>query len=132
MKRFILLAVTLVCFMFSAFAEDEYAEITFREKEYDFGYIKEEKGKVSCDFEFENTGTKPLIIIGAMASCGCTKPDYPKRPIAPGKKGVLKVTYDPAHRPGPFKKDIRVKTNSQKRNMTLSVIGCVIPEGKDY
>ncbi len=25
----------------------------------------------------------------------CTRPDYPKAPIAPGKAGKIKVTYNP-------------------------------------
>ena len=57
----------------------------------DFGIIKEEKGPVSTVFEVENTGNKPLLIVDISVSCGCTSTDYTKRPIAPGKKGKIKV-----------------------------------------
>lgn len=111
-------------------AEDGYAQATFPEKEYDFGYIKEDGGSVTCEFEFVNTGSKPLIIVEAVASCGCTRPDYPKHPLAPGKKGIIKVTYSPIGRPGAFKKDIKVRTNGKEKRTTLFIIGSAIPATK--
>ena len=83
---------------------------------------------MSCEFEFTNTGNKPLIIIEAVASCGCTSPEYPKRPIAPGKSGVITVYYNPIGRPGGFKKDVKVRTNAGSgRTKTLTIIGSAIP-----
>ena len=101
----------------------------FTEKNHDFGYIKEEKGAVSHDFEFENVGDEPLIILSATASCGCTRPEYPTKPIKPGKKGKIKVTFSPIGRPGPFRKEIRVKTNGRHKMVRLHIEGSVI--GKD-
>ena len=101
----------------------------FTEKNHDFGYIKEEKGAVSHDFEFENVGDEPLIILSATASCGCTRPEYPTKPIKPGKKGKIKVTFSPIGRPGPFRKEIRVKTNARNKVVRLHIEGSVI--GKD-
>ena len=101
----------------------------FTEKNHDFGYIKEEKGAVSHDFEFENVGDEPLIILSATASCGCTRPEYPTKPIKPGKKGKIKVTFSPIGRPGPFRKEIRVKTNGRNKMVRLHIEGSVI--GKD-
>ena len=72
------------------------AIITFAETTHDFGYIQESGGAVSHQFTFTNTGTKPLIIVSAHASCGCTKPEFPKKPIEPGKTGVVKITYKPS------------------------------------
>lgn len=124
MKRtFLLLSLVLVAAI-TAMAEDK-AEIKFTEYEHDFGYIAEDGGKVSCDFEFTNTGTSPLIIIDAVASCGCTKPEFPKKPLQPGEKGVIKVTYNPKGRPGPFRKDIRVRSNAGTKRTTLIICGSV-------
>lgn len=108
-------------------AGDGKAQATFESKQHDFGYIKEDGGLVSCNFEFTNTGKKPLIIIDAVASCGCTRPEYPKRPIQPGAKGNIKVTYNPLGRPGAFRKDVKVRTNGKDKRITLFIIGSAIP-----
>ena len=61
--------------------------IKFEEEIYDFGVIKEGES-VKYEFKFKNTGKTPLIISNAMATCGCTTPEYPKKPIKPGKSGI--------------------------------------------
>ena len=111
-----------------AMADDKYAEATFEVMSHDFGTIKEANGPVSCIFEFTNTGNKPLLIIDATASCGCTRPEYPTKPIKPGKKGKIKVTYSPIGRPGAFKKTVKIKTNGKERTTTLRIEGTVIPK----
>jgi len=113
----------------AARADGEGAAIQFAEKAYDFGTIAEQGGPVSHEFEFTNTGDAPLMILNATASCGCTRPDFPKKPVAAGKKGVLKVTYLPKGRPGEFNKTVTVKTNSKKhKKVTLRIKGFVTPE----
>lgn len=121
----ILIVITASC---AAWAAEQGAKASFTTKSHDFGYIKEAKGPVSYTFEFTNTGNKPLIVIEALASCGCTRPDYPTKPIKPGKKGKIKVTYSPIGRPGAFRKTIKVKTNGPERAITLVVEGVVIPK----
>ena len=96
---------------FSLGAKDnkEYAEATFSSTTADLGFIREEKGIARCEFELTNTGNSPLIIIEAKASCGCTNPEFPTRPIAPGKKAKIKVKFNPAGGKGGFRKTIIVK-----------------------
>ncbi len=137
--RMACLAALLSAFAFTVNADEKDANTNtkanakaiamFSEKNYDFGYIKEEKGAVSHEFEFENVGDEPLIIVSATASCGCTRPEYPTKPIKPGKKGKIKVTFSPIGRPGPFRKEIRVKTNARNKVVRLHIEGSVI--GKD-
>ena len=128
MKR-LFIAFFAVCLVaISAIADDKYAEAKFEVKSHDFGTIKEADGPVSCTFEFTNTGDKPLLIIDAAASCGCTRPEYPSKPIKPGKKGKIKVTYSPIGRPGFFKKTVKVKTNGKVRTVALTIEGTVIPK----
>ena len=133
--RMACLAAVLSAFAFTVNAEEKDAKANakaiamFSEKNHDFGYIKEEKGAVSHEFEFENVGDEPLIIVSATASCGCTRPEYPTKPIKPGKKGKIKVTFSPIGRPGPFRKEIRVKTNARNKVVRLHIEGSVI--GKD-
>ncbi len=130
MKRFFIAFFAVCLVAISAIADEKYAEAKFEVKSHDFGTIKEADGPVSCTFEFTNTGDKPLLIIDAAASCGCTRPEYPSKPIKPGKKGKIKVTYSPIGRPGFFKKTVKVKTNGKERNTTLHIEGKVIPKTK--
>ena len=127
-KRFLIALIAVCMVALSGLADDNQAEATFPVKTHDFGTIKEEGGPVSCTFEFTNTGDKPLIIIDATASCGCTRPEFPTKPIKPGKKGKIKVTYSPIGRPGAFKKSVKIKTNGSTRSITLNIEGTVIPK----
>ena len=129
MKRtlFILLAIVATTL---AFAEknDNGPRAEFTPMSHDFGTIKEADGPVSFTFEFKNTGNKPLIIVDAVASCGCTRPEYTTKPIKPGKKGKVKVTYSPVGRPGAFRKTVKVKTNGTEKVSTLTISGVTIPK----
>ena len=106
--------------------------IEFSVTSHDFGNIDEDGDPVSCEFEFTNTGDEPLVIVSANASCGCTRPEFPKKPIKPGKTGKIKVTYLPKGRPGEFTKSIRVRTNAKRpKSVNLKISGVVIP-GSDH
>lgn len=130
MKRIVSTFITILVGV-SAFTlkaeEDKGPVMTFDEKIFDFGMIKEADGPVSHTFEFTNTGNEPLVIINANASCGCTRPEYSKEPIKPGKSGKIKVTYNPAGRPGEFDKEVKIRTNGKKRPI-LKITGTVIPK----
>ncbi len=65
----------------------------FTETEYDFGTVTEGE-KVTHVYKFKNTGQEPLIISNAKATCGCTVPNWPREPIAPGGDGELTVVFD--------------------------------------
>ena len=96
-------------------------------KEHDFGYIKEAKGAVSHTFELKNTGDKPLVILQVVTSCGCTRPEFPTKPIKPGKTAKIKVTFNPAGRSGAFMKPVKVKTSGDEGRTTLTIRGTIIP-----
>lgn len=103
------------------------ARIQFEEDSYNFGNIKERGGSVSHEFGFINTGNGKLVIVDATAECGCTRPEYPKNPISPAKKGKIKVTFNPIGRPGSFTKVVTVKTNGHPKKVRLKIKGTVIP-----
>ncbi|MBO5272611.1 MAG: DUF1573 domain-containing protein [Muribaculaceae bacterium] len=129
MKRIISIftLILMSAVAFNIMAAGKGAEMTFNEKTHDFGTIKEANGPVTHTFEFTNTGGEPLVIINVNASCGCTRPEYPKEPIMPGKKGKVKVTFNPAGRPGEFSKEVKIRTNGDKRPI-LRITGTVIPK----
>ncbi len=93
---------------------------------HDFGAFDEDMGKVTSDFILVNDGDEPMMIYAARASCGCTVPSYPTEAIAPGDSAVIKVTYDPAGRPGKFSKKVKVETNCTPSQEVLTIKGVVI------
>ena len=106
-------------------------EIKFEKTTHDFGKIKEEIKHASYEFEFTNTGKGDLKILKVRTSCGCTASEYTKSPIAPGKKGVIKVTYSTINRPAAFRKSITVTINNpDKPHTVLFIKGFVIPRKK--
>lgn len=127
MKK-ILLAMLLSIVGVTAMAAKDKAEITFAETSHDFGTIKADGGAVSAVYEFTNTGKAPLTIITVTnGGCGCTKPSYPKEPIAPGKKGEIKITFQPRGRSGEFNRSVKVKTNASAGRKTLTFNGVIVP-----
>lgn len=119
---FIFMAVLLATGIASA---QQKAVIAAEQTSYDFGTIKEADGKVSHTFQIKNEGNMPLVITRVIASCGCTTPEWTKEPIAQGKTGDIKVTYDPAGRPGPFTKTISVYSNGKTGSFILTIRGNV-------
>ena len=76
---------------------------------------------VEISWRFKNTGTKPLVISNVSASCGCTVPDKPEKPIAPGGEEVIRARFDSKDRVGPQRKDVYVEANtSGNRSSQLS------------
>ncbi|GEO03393.1 hypothetical protein AAE02nite_10570 [Adhaeribacter aerolatus] len=87
--------------------------MTFKETEYDFGSIKDGE-VVRHTFVFTNTGKSPLVIESATSTCGCTVPEVPKEPVAPGAEGKLEVEFNSAGKGGQqVLKVISVKANTQ-------------------
>ena len=103
------------------------AGIKFDATSHDFGTIHEKDGKVSAVYTFTNTGDAPLTIITVThGGCGCTKPSYPLEPIAPGKSGEIKITFDPKGRKGEFNRTVKVKTNAGSARKKLTFSGVVV------
>ena len=123
MKKIILMTLMLVCGMTTMMAQKP-AEIKFDKTTHNFGTFSEKEPKVSCSFTFTNVGEAPLVINQAIASCGCTVPEYTKSPIQPGEKGEIKVTYNGTGKfPGHFKKSITVRTNGAVEMTRLYIEG---------
>ena len=114
----------------TAFAGNE-AEIKFDQLTHNFGTFSEKDAVVTATFTFTNVGTAPLIINQAVASCGCTTPTYSKKPIAPGGKGSVSVTYNGKGKfPGHFKKTITIRTNGKVEMTRLYIEGNMTEDTK--
>ena len=98
----------------------------FAKETHDFGKI--EQGKpVTHVFEFKNTGTDPVVINDAQASCGCTKPSFSREPIMPGKAGSISATFNAASA-GQFTKTVTVTSNAEGGQTVLYLKGEVVPQ----
>ena len=128
MRRTIILTM-LMLFTFGMASAQSQAKIEFDKKTHNFGTFSEKNPVQECTFTFTNVGDAPLVINQAVASCGCTVPQYTKTPIAPGAKGIIKVTYNGAGKiPGHFKKSITVRTNGEVEMTRLYVEGDMTEE----
>jgi plastocyanin len=94
----------------------------FEKETHDFGKIKA-GDKVTYEFKFTNTGKSPLIIKDAVASCGCTKPEWPKTPILPGASSAVKVTFNSAAKMGLQDKQITITANTNPAQNLVHLIG---------
>ena len=96
---------------------------------YNFGTVTDGE-KVEYSYRFKNTGTKPLVIINATASCGCTVPQKPEKPILPGETGFIKVVFDSKGRVGQAHKTITVTSNANPGFPELQLSGDVLGKMK--
>ena len=78
---------------------------------YNFGKVTEGE-KVTYNFRFRNVGSKPLVIARASASCGCTIPEKPEKPVLPGEVGIIKVVFNSQGKVGHNEKNITVTANT--------------------
>jgi membrane peptidoglycan carboxypeptidase len=103
-----LLFAALLLSSTSIFAQKKADDIAKLSTEtYDFGKVKQNVPPTAT-ITVTNIGTEPLLIEQATPSCGCTVSDYTKSPIAPGKTGTIKATYNAAA-VGQFNKTLTVK-----------------------
>lgn len=101
------------------------ASIEFKSSEHNYGKIDLD-GNGMYAFEFSNPGETPLIIHNVTTSCGCTVPEWPKKPVKPGETAKLNVNYDTS-KPGVFMKTITVFFNGVDSPVLLRVRGEVKP-----
>lgn len=125
-KRYIAAILFSVC-LFSAHAQQS---LSFVPAEWDFGTIRESEGPVTHTFTGVNVSDRPLVILHIYSSCGCTVPEYSRKPILPNEKAEIKVTYDPANRPGAFSKELSIFDSERNKIGVLGIRGTVIGREK--
>jgi hypothetical protein len=96
--------------------------IKFEKELYDFGVITEGES-VQYEFKFKNEGKTPLIITDATATCGCTVPEYPTKPIKPGDGGIIKVVFNSQGKVGVQDKVVSITSNANPYLATVHVVG---------
>jgi len=126
--RRLISSFVLIFIAVSLLSQSSGPSIAFKATEHDFGKIKEQDGKVTYNFTFVNTGAEALLIQNVSTSCGCTSPDWTRQPVAPGASGFVSATYDPAGRPGSFRKYVTVISNGEPASSRLTIFGEVAPK----
>ena len=107
--------------------------LTVSAQEFKFETETIDYGKVALGsegkrvFEFTNVGDAPLIIKDIVSTCGCTVPSKPEKPIMPGEKGEIEVSYD-TKRPGGFSKAITIISNAKKSRKMVKIKGFIVKD----
>ena len=95
--------------------------LKFDKLTHDFGKVKEETDNKTV-FRVTNTGKFPLIIDDVKASCGCTTPSKPTKPIAPGKSDKIEVVFHPNEgQLNKQSKTVRVTANTEPKETVLKI-----------
>jgi hypothetical protein len=96
----------------------------FEKEAHDFGKIIQGE-KVAYSFKFTNSGEGDLIITSAKGSCGCTIPEYPTDPIAPGQEGIIDVVFNSDGKSGQQNKKVTIVANTVPNTTVLAINGMV-------
>jgi hypothetical protein len=95
--------------------------LKFNKLSHDFGKVKEDSDNKTV-FRVTNTGKFPLIIDDVKASCGCTTPSKPTKPIAPGKTDKIEVVFHPKEgQLNKQSKTVRVMANTEPKETVLKI-----------
>ncbi|MFN5415963.1 MAG: DUF1573 domain-containing protein [Flavobacteriia bacterium] len=95
--------------------------LSFDKIRHDYGNVKPDSENL-CKFKVTNTGKNPLIIESVSASCGCTTPHKPEKPIPPGQSDYIEVGFHP--KPGQVNeiiKTVTVLANTNPKSSELSI-----------
>lgn len=106
---------------------DAQSPLRFDELSHDFGTIAEDGGAVAYTFRFTNTSSEPIVIVHAVASCGCTKAEFSREPVKPDGSGKIIIRFDPMNYPGMFSRKIAVFTSASRMPEHLTISGRVNP-----
>jgi len=106
-------------------------DIKFDEETHDFGRITQGE-KVTYGFKFKNTGGANLVISSASGSCGCTVPEYPRKPIAPGEEATVNVVFSSEGKSGLVEKSVTLVTNCEPSTKIIYIkANIIVPETVD-
>jgi hypothetical protein len=130
MKKLFLLSFVLLSFVALAQESEENVtgpKIAFEETSFNFGDITQ-GDKVEHVFKFENVGTEALVLTNVRTTCGCTAPEWPREPIAPGATSEIKVIFNSTGKIGIQNKVITVFSNAVNNPARVKIVTNVLTE----
>jgi hypothetical protein len=99
--------------------------MSFDKMSHDYGIVSGDSDNKTT-FRVTNTGKKPLIIEKVSASCGCTTPSKPEKPIPPGKSDEITVVFHPKETQlGAQHKTVTVIANTDPKMEVLNISAMV-------
>ena len=131
MKR-LLLCMLLIAVAVGVSAQKKTGPVmAFDRTSHNFGDVPRKGGDLVKEFHFINEGDSPLVIKKITKSCSCTTVSYSRKPVMPGKSGVITIKYEP-HKveEGVFNRVIQIYTNASNKARILAIQGNSIEKGK--
>ncbi len=131
-KHIIITIFTAFCFLYAniSVSQANKQALRFGKFIHNFGKFSIKSGPQTCTFEFENISDKPVAINDILSSCGCTTPEWPKKPVMPGERGTVKVTFLNDQGPYPFDKSLTVYTSASAKPIILRITGAPFENNK--
>jgi len=126
MKKILLVAAVFISGLTAMAQQKPDDVIKVNTDKYNFGKIKQNV-PVTTVFEITNISDKPVVVENTWGSCGCTTPEKPKEPIAPGATAKLKVAYNAAAMSN-FDKDVFIKLAGVTDPKIVKISGEVLDE----
>ncbi len=125
-KKVILLILVGLCTC-SILKAQEDMEVKFDEMLLDIGTFPKDSSLRHCTFKFKNISRGKLYFYKASPDCPCVSIELPKKPIPPGGRGEIHVTYDGRNKEiGEMKHWIYFNTNVEPKSFRLRISGVMV------
>lgn len=122
-RKFITLFLIIIISLSALSAQPQ--SVSFDKMIHNFGDIALNSGSHRCKFTFTNRSDQPVVVQTVISSCGCTDLTWTKKPVMPGQKGSVEVTFLNDLGPYPFDKALSVYITGERRPIVLRVKGVV-------
>ena len=95
------------------------AGFTLDRTEHDFGQVS--RGDTVTTVFRVKAGDGPVVLLSATTDCGCTRAEFPKRPLRPGDTAEVKVVFA-ARDKGNFRKTVRLRLHAGGREYGKALV----------
>ena len=117
--------LTLSVFLFlisSGFAQ---SSLHFKNKEITLKNLKADDVPTQVVYKFKNTGDQPVIITRVSPMTSQLKAEWDRAPIAPGKSGEIKISFNSSQMPSDFNYGISLYMNNGNREQLRLIANIV-------
>lgn len=98
--------------------------IKFEERTKKFEKVK--AGEIlHFEYVFINAGNRPLLLNDVKAGCGCTVPEFPRKPVQPDGKDTIRVSFDTKGKIGYQDRELEVISNAKNSTEKIRFKGVV-------
>lgn len=130
LRKFMSIAVSLLILSLHAVhAQSGKEGLAFDSTLWDFGTVRDDAGPVMHSFSFRNHGTSAVRLDRVSVSCSCVKVYTGETSFAPGERGDLTVSFDPAGLYGDQEKTVTIFSGSSR--IMLDIRGKVLSQRVD-